>query len=158
MVTGSTFSGNSASIYGGGISDYLALTVTDSTFSGNSASYDGGAVFVSKGIAQFTNDTFVGNTAVYNGAAYYLGFGELVMNNSIIARDSAASSCYLNRGTVSGANNLTDDTSCTTGFTHASSLLLGVLGDNGGPTQTVPLLPGSPAIDAGDDAICAAPR
>ncbi len=32
--------------------------------------------------------------------------------------------------------------------------MLGPLADNGGPTQTLALLPGSPAIDAGDDALC----
>jgi hypothetical protein len=34
---------------------------------------------------------------------------------------------------------------------------LGLLGDNGGPTLTKPLLPGSLAIDAGDDAVLSAP-
>jgi hypothetical protein len=34
--------------------------------------------------------------------------------------------------------------------------LLGMLGSNGVPTQTIPLLAGSPAIDAGSDAVCAA--
>jgi hypothetical protein len=35
--------------------------------------------------------------------------------------------------------------------------VLGPLRDNGGSTRTVALLPGSAAIDAGDDATCAAP-
>lgn len=35
--------------------------------------------------------------------------------------------------------------------------MLGPLDDNGGPTRTLALLPGSPAIDAGDDATCASP-
>ena len=35
--------------------------------------------------------------------------------------------------------------------------LLGTLTDNGGPTDTVALLAGSPAIDAGDAAVCPAP-
>jgi len=48
--------------------------------------------------------------------------------------------------------NLTDDTSC--GFTEPGDLvvadaMLGPLQDNGGPTETHDLLPGSPAIDAG---------
>ena len=32
--------------------------------------------------------------------------------------------------------------------------VLGPLGYHGGPVMTLPLLPGSPAIDAGDDAAC----
>lgn len=52
-------------------------------------------------------------------------------------------------------HNLSSDASCA--FTHAGSLnntdpLLGPLTDNGGPTLTLPLLAGSPAIDAGDNA------
>jgi hypothetical protein len=48
--------------------------------------------------------------------------------------------------------NLTDDTSC--GFTATGDLvvadaMLGPLQDNGGPTETHDLLPGSLAIDAG---------
>ncbi|HEX7101552.1 MAG TPA: choice-of-anchor Q domain-containing protein [Nitrolancea sp.] len=34
--------------------------------------------------------------------------------------------------------------------------MLGPLASNGGPTQTMALLPGSPAIDAGEDTVCAA--
>lgn len=47
-------------------------------------------------------------------------------------------------------NNLSDDSNCT-GFTHVSNLFstLGPLQDNGGPVQTIALLPGSPAIAAG---------
>ena len=36
-------------------------------------------------------------------------------------------------------------------------LYLGPLGSYGGPTETIPLLVGSPAADAGDDIFCAAP-
>jgi hypothetical protein len=53
-------------------------------------------------------------------------------------------------------HNLSSDASC--GFTNAGSLndtdpKLGPLADNGGPTLTLALLPGSPAIDAADTAI-----
>ncbi len=34
--------------------------------------------------------------------------------------------------------------------------MLGALADNGGPTLTHALLPGSPALDAGNDAACSA--
>jgi fibronectin-binding autotransporter adhesin len=151
-VVDSTISGNSAGQFGGGIRNDGTLAVTNSTFSGNSAR-SGGAVYTYR-TGQFTNVTFVGNTASVSGAAYYKLSGSLVMNNTLIAKGSAANSCW---GSLSsGDHNLTDDTSCTTGFTQSSTLLLGSLGDHGGPTQTVPLLPGSPAIDAGNDTICAA--
>ena len=58
-----------------------------------------------------------------------------------------------------GGGNLEDGSSC--GFSAATSKsntnpLLGTLGNYGGSTQTFPLLPGSPAIDAGVSATCAA--
>jgi len=56
-------------------------------------------------------------------------------------------------------HNLSSDASCT--FTNVGSLnntdaRLGPLADNGGPTLTMALLPGSPAIDAGDTALAPA--
>jgi hypothetical protein len=54
--------------------------------------------------------------------------------------------------------NLVGDTSCGSDPQHFSTAdpKLGPLADNGGPTQTMALLPGSPAIDTADNAICAA--
>ena len=62
-------------------------------------------------------------------------------------------------GTITSlGHNLSSDRSC--GFTAVGDLSdsdpkLGPLQDNGGPTFTQALLPGSPAIDAGDDAVVA---
>jgi len=55
--------------------------------------------------------------------------------------------------TATTAANLDDDSSCFQG-TRAihTDAKLGTLGDNGGGTDTVALLDGSPAIDAGDNA------
>jgi hypothetical protein len=47
-----------------------------------------------------------------------------------------------------------EDNTC--GLIGGSDPLLGPLQNNGGPTKTHALLPGSPAIDAGNDAVCAA--
>jgi predicted outer membrane repeat protein len=162
-VTNSTFSGN----IGAAIENDGNLVVTSSTFSGNSSrNSDSGAFYQFKGSAQFTNNTFFGNTSTQSqyyggGGAYNLNDGSLVMTNNLIARGSADNSCSIstdyNPGynpTISGDNNLTDDPSCTTGFTQSSNLLLGSLDDYGGATQTIPLLPGSPAIDAGDTTAC----
>jgi hypothetical protein len=56
-------------------------------------------------------------------------------------------------GLLDLGHNLSSDDSCA--FTNTGSLNnidpnLGLLADNGGPTLTIALLPGSPAIDAGD--------
>jgi hypothetical protein len=62
-----------------------------------------------------------------------------------------------------GGHNLDDGTMC--GFSIANGSLNNAdpqldpagLKDNGGPTQTIALQPGSPAINAGSETICAAP-
>jgi hypothetical protein len=71
--------------------------------------------------------------------------------NSIIMA-STGINCSEN---IDGAYNLVNDDTCNTGFTNSASIRLGTLGNYGGPTQTMPLLPGSSAIDAGYDALCA---
>ena len=68
MVTNSTLSGNSASVYGGGIHNSGTLIVTNSTFSGNSAIYGGGiANDVNSNAVTLTNSTITGNTAYIAG-------------------------------------------------------------------------------------------
>jgi hypothetical protein len=88
------------------------------------------------------------------GAAFgCLGGGQLV--NTLLA-----SNVPLNcSGTIDAGHNLSSDGSC--GFTGIGSLnnidpKLGPLADNGGPTPTMALLPGSPAIDAGDTSVAPA--
>jgi len=61
---------------------------------------------------------------------------------------------------VNGGNNIDSSETCGWGSASGSKSntnpLLGTLADNGGPTQTQALLLGSPAVDAGNDTICAA--
>ncbi len=152
-VTNSTFSGNSAS-NGGGIMNWTGGTVnvTNSTFSGNSASNGGGGIG-NGGTLNVTNSTFSGNTTLTNYGGGIANGGTATFNNSIVANSPSGGNCY---GTIVGSNNLADDASCGAGFTNSSSILLGTLGNYGGSTQTIPLLPGSSAIDTGNDAIAAA--
>ncbi len=145
-VAGCTFSGNSAGSAGGGIYTRGALTITNCTFSGNSATSFGGGMY-NRGTVTLTNNTFLGNSAGNGGGMYTIS--AVTINNSIIAASVSGENCG-GSGTVSGASNLADDDSCGSGFANSSTILLGPLGDYGGPTQTLPLLPGSSAIDAGD--------
>jgi hypothetical protein len=59
---------------------------------------------------------------------------------------------------VSGGHNIVQDDSCNPTATDVivGDAQIGPLADNGGPTLTHALSPGSPAIDAGDDAACSA--
>lgn len=72
--------------------------------------------------------------------------------NTLLATNAPGSNCF---GRITDAgHNLSSDASCA--FTNLGSLnntdpKLGLLGDNGGPTLTMALLPDSPAIDGGDD-------
>jgi hypothetical protein len=153
-VTNSTFSGNSSGAMGGGIYNYSAtLNVTNSTFSGNSA-WGGGGIANWSGTLTVANSTFSGNN-VYS--TYWTGSGidnngTATVTNTLIVKGTSGTSCH---GALGGSNNLADDGSCGVGFTNSTSILLGALGDYGGSTQTIPLLPGSTAIDTGDSATCA---
>ena len=112
---------------GGGIYNSGTLTVINSTFSGNSAATSGGGIY---------------NT------------GTLNYSNTIIA-NSTGGDCTLNAGSIgTNTNNLVEDGSCSASLSGDPSL--GALADYGGPTQTMALQSGSLAIDAGDDATCAA--
>lgn len=58
---------------------------------------------------------------------------------------------------TSHGHNLSSDGTCNfnnTGDLNNTDPLLGTLGNYGGPTQTIPLLSGSPAIDSGNPNGC----
>jgi hypothetical protein len=124
-----------------------SVTITGSTLSGNSA--QGGA----GGAGSFG----FGNGAAGSGAgggAFNLG-GTLNLRNTIIAGNLAATAPDLLGLVASQGHNLIGNTSGASGFVGSDLLnqnpLLGPLQNNGGPTQTMALLPGSPAVDAGDN-------
>jgi predicted outer membrane repeat protein len=129
---------------GGGVYSDGALTVTNCTFAGNSATYGGG---IHSKFGTVRNCTFSDNSAV-SGSAIFNEGGMLAARNSIMVGSGPL--CQ----DVSGADNLSSDGSCI--GSSPSNILLGPLGDYGGGTQTIPLLPGSAAIDTGNPAICLA--
>ncbi len=146
-LSNSTVSGNSASYYGG-ISNYGTLTLSNSTVSGNSASEIGG--ISNNGTLTLSNSTVSGNSASYYGGIF--NYGTLTAKNSIVA-NNAGGNCYLGQTITSQGHNLSDDASCAFAGTGdlnsaAAGLDPGGLKANGGPTQTIALLPTSPAVDA----------
>ena len=165
----STFTSNSAN-EGGGLVNFGMVTVIDSTFTGNSAG-DGGGLD-NGGTAMVTNCTVSGNTSQDAGGGIANGEGgSLTLNNTIVAGNTSTSTSDNDiSGTVSSTSafNLIGDGSGISNLTdlEASALnnligttadpinpLLAPLADYGGPTQTMALLPGSPAIDAGSNAL-----
>ena len=170
-VTGSTFSGNSAK-NGGGIENNGTVTAVNSTFTDNSATADGGGINntgleVSNGTVTLTNSTVYGNFATAGGGFYSAVGTSLALNNSIVANNTGddiygmitSPSAYNLIGNDSGITNLTQLDPSNLFGTTADPLnpLLGQLANNGGPTQTMALLPGSPAIDAGSNALAVDP-
>ncbi len=156
-VSGSTFSGNKAGT-GGGILNGGTLTVTNSTFSGNStvghATYkagNGGGISNSAGSMTITSSTFSGNSAGRGGRGGGIANDSSARNvvaNTIVA-DSVGGDCAALQPLVDGGGNLADDATCgfsATSVVSSTALNLGILADNGGPTETIALLPGSAAI------------
>ena len=155
-VANSAFSDNSAAHVGGAIFNAGAMTVTNSTFAGNSlfVGLTGGSAIYNQGALSITNSTISGGNVADAGTSNILNDGGLLtMRNSIVANAATGDNCA---GAMGGSYNLADDDTCGAGFTRSSSLLLGVLGNYGGGALTLPLLPGSAAIDAGNDVACAA--
>ena len=148
-VQGSLFENNSSS-NGGAIFNENggSLAVINSTFSGNSAVI-GGAFFVRSTNPQtITNSTISGNTATtFTGGIDSLA--TITLRNTIVANNTDPSSTNKNCSGIffDGGNNLfwPADTTCPGILDNP---LLVPLADNGGPTQTMALPLGSPAIDA----------
>jgi len=165
-VTNSTFSTNTAVNSGGGIfSQFLStatLIVSNSSFSGNSAHKGGGISSVQvagTGTLSVTNSTFSANILTGiggSGAGIHNDGSTLNLKNTILAKSTNGEDCYSNTVPASESNNLIENNvGCGTPLSNTDPNL-GSLANNGGPTQTFALLAGSPALDAGDDATCAA--
>jgi CSLREA domain-containing protein len=138
--------------YGGGI-DHRGgdnLTIVNSTITDNHAYKAGG------GLNSGQDYVPVGPLAPLWPFRVYL-------HNTIISGNTAEQSpgnCHVSAMIIqSQGHNLANDGSCfltAVGDLPGRHPRLGQLADNGGPTRTQALLPGSPAIDAGSDAGCPA--
>jgi len=156
-VSDSTVSNNTAH-NGGGLANEGTMTVSDSTVAQNSATSDGGGVFsyIQSGPTSVTNSTVSGNGAVTGGGID--NSAAVTLGASIVANSSAGGDCVgVAAGLTDDGDNLDDDGSCgfVAGTDHSdasSGLDPAGLQDNGGPTQTIALEPGSPAIGAVNDA------
>jgi hypothetical protein len=168
-INNSTISGNIAShpighggiAYGAGIANLVGtVTINNSTVSGNNASpfgdpfglglsYGGG--ISNGGTMTISNATISGNSATHGGGIS----GTTAPQNSVVADNPRGGNCH---GTMtSKGHNLSSDATCSfsgSGDLNNTDPRLGTLGYYGGPTQTIPLLSGSPAIDAGNPSGC----
>ena len=150
------YSGNGGSggnAFGGGVSGGGNLTkIINVTLAANGANLGTGGMYGTGG----QNGTVGANGTAGGGNANLVVGSSLT--NTLLANPTAGGSCS---GTFTdGGNNLEfPGNSC--GFSagnhdQLSDPRLGSLGSNGGPTQTIALLSGSAAIDAGNFSVCAA--
>lgn len=127
---------------GGGLDAVLDATLINSTVTGTAG----------LGVSAGDDVTLIMSTITDTGSAIFTP-GSVTMAASILA-DKVGENCAAAGTLVDNGYNLSTDSSCT--FTSATSksnvtdaqLGLGSLGNNGGPTETIPLLPQSVAIDA----------
>ena len=163
-VKGNLFSGNHASLYGGALFEMSAysssyLTIENNTFFANQANEGSGALDI-EDAALIRNNTFSNNRAPQKGASLYIGYNaDVNLVNNIFEQNLDTAGCYRyisGNNSLTGNNNLVDDGSPACMPSIIADPLLGPLADNGGTTQSMALLPGSPAIDMGDDASCPA--
>ncbi len=162
-----TLSSNTASSIqgaGGAISSSGPLTLTQCTLSGNSANNGGGCHISLPGGSTFTQCTICGNSVtgigggVYNDVYPYQG-GIFHLSNTIVAVNTAPAGPDLAGPATSQGGNLIGDGTGSSGLTNGVmgdqmgtraqpvDPLLAPLGNYGGPTQTMPPLVGSPAIN-----------
>ncbi len=167
-ITDSTISGNAALLAnGGGIDNTGTLTIVNSTISGNSAtaSGSGGGIYNTSSLTMADDTVAVNSADVFGGGIDNEAFsgGYLSLSNTIVAdnistddprTDDLIDDTDLDNSHLEGRNNLigSGDLGALQGTLVDVDPDLGPLQNNGGPTQTMALLPGSPAINAGDTA------
>jgi CSLREA domain-containing protein len=156
IISRSAILDNTAATIGGGITAEGVLNVHNSTFSGNHAKVFGGGLLAYGGAdVTLIHVTLADNTVNgLDGAGLYLGDGQLAVGNSIVA--NGGKNCLQSSGQiVSLGHNLSSDDTCpfdAVGDLNEKDPLLAEL-ENGAHQ----LQPGSPAIDAGDTALCTEP-
>ena len=171
-LTSDTLSTNQASI-GGAIYIFLntaTLTADDCTFTGNFiTSNQGGAIYNSNGNLTFASDTFTKNKAKTGGGIFGHTDGNIKVFDTILDGNTGGdvynvvgTAPNLGIFTSSGGNlygsttGVTWKTTSTVGALYpdvhdaAGNPMLGSLAPNGGYTETMAPLSGSPALGAGN--------
>ncbi len=174
-ITDSKLSSNSAAGAQGGVvgvdSDSGTLTVTNSTIAGNSAERIGAGIDENGGTLTSVNCTIAYNNVASDGqgGGVYVDVGTAILDNTIIVLNTDGT------GGVAPADDIDVSSDGGVSSTSAFNLIgtgtndglttanhnqlnvanpgLGALADNGGPTETIALLAGSPALGAGSAAL-----
>lgn len=144
---------------GGGIYTQLFnnSNIFNTTITRNTANSTGGGIHVNGGVINIVNATIADNTANLEGGGIKRNTGNCIVGNTIISNNNSTST---NEVDVSGSfgsqgYNIIGDTTGSSGFGVIGDLLntdpmLGPLSNYGGPTMSMSVLIGSPAIGAGN--------
>ena len=130
-IVNSTIAGNRAVATVGGLNLIIPATISNSTIANNVA-FNGLAGILMSGPTLDLESTIIAGNVGFNVPDDFDVYGSPV---------------------ITGANNLVVVSSAPLPpDTISSDPMLGTIGDYGGPTLTIPVLDGSPAIDAGNNA------
>jgi hypothetical protein len=164
-ITNSLLSNNTA-IIGGAIYNAdrgeknTTITISNSTLSGNTAYYGGGIFNAKSTIITLTHSTLSGNTAEVGGGGIYNTVGQVNLISTIVGNNAATTTGddLVNRsqGVISATSSLVENNFDQIAIDKGGNVF-GLdpgldpagLQDNGGLTQTIALLPSSPAINRG---------
>jgi hypothetical protein len=162
----------STSNAGGGIRFFgtveaFGLTIRNSTVTNNTAINAGGGIGLSSltGTAVIQNCTITANTLTSaitgagGGGVGRLNSGTIALTSCIVSGNSSPvgpdvgsnGTVTVNNSAIGDSNGFTFTGSNNLPFQPVANLKLGPLANNGGPTQTIALLSGSPCINAGSN-------
>ncbi len=168
LLTTSTVAENTGSLGAGGIGLTGSATIVNSTIARNAGS-EGGGIWTSNDLV-LINTTIAANNANGTGSEMSSGAGggiyttkqyTVILNETLLANnESSEGSKDCSGSFTSGGYNLIGSLEgCT--LSEGPGDIIGIdaklaenLADNGGPTRTMALLAGSPAIDAGNPSGC----
>lgn len=157
-MTQSTVSGGFANLGGGVYVTGATVLFQNSTIAGNSAGGFGGlagGLWMDQSSVDILNSTLSGNSSADGDV--HVASGILNLDHAIVA-NGAPVDLGRDTGTVNAVYSLVENPGTAINGINNNNLFgvdpnLGPLTDNGGPTQTLALLSGSPAIDAGNPLI-----
>ena len=168
-ITGSTLSANKVSYFGGGILVQSGtVTITNTTVWGDTGNSAGGGIYnFQRGTFKAVNSTIVDNVTLggpgTGGGIDGPSDGGTTLENTIVVLNTDGTGTGATADDIAGGTLAAASAHNLVGVDETGSLVndtdgnlvgvltpdLGSLTSNGGPTETIPLLDGSPAISAG---------
>ena len=155
-LTNCTISGNTSPGVGGGLDIMSGTTnLTNCTISGNTSQTIGGGLSNDGNATVDVTDCTISSNTSQSGGGGLFNSGTTTLNGTIVSGNSGGTGGDMDGGSVTGSYNLvgTDSTGLVNGdngnIVGVVHPLLSPLGNYGGLTQTMSVLPGSAAIGTG---------